>query len=423
MSMKCKECPNTKLGYVKSHGRKDAPIVIVGDMPSFEDKHYHKPFTGKVGLLIEEAIAKTNVNFDDILFMNVINCCYTTVAKIQPEAIQECSKRLFKEICAYNRTTIITLGKIAAEVILDKKVLIRSMAGTKEGNVWIVEHPVNVLMGNIRKNTFHNSFLRALRNDVTEAIEPQTIHITDPKKLPKLKGPIAIDIETTGFSARDDTIIVVGFGNTPELVYTVDEAMVRTPEFKYFLEGVTLVFQNGKFDKQFLDNYGINAKVAHDTMLMHTTLTEETGTHSLGAMARQYLGAKEYKSQTIKHIVEAGKKEGITTETLEGLHFRVALDTSYTLQLYYKFDQLMDKIDKRLYNLLLIPAQNMLADVENYGFYVNMDKYNEIAPTIEKEVAELRQKVVDIVKPWQATHEPEINPNSLISYMKLFIIG
>ena len=259
--------------------------------------------------------------------------------------------------------------------------------------------------------------------EITEAIKPEAVTLTstiihDLVLSLHSDTPLAVDIETTGFSSRNDRIVVVGISDTPSKVYTVDPTMLRHKLVKRFLEEHPLILHNGKFDVAFLKAYGIDAKVTHDTMLEHYTITEEKGTHSLDILSRDFLQAESYKAASVKHIVDAGASRKISQSTFDGLRDRVVLDTSYTMQLHNTFDYMIDDKSRYLLNKVLIPAQDFLRKVESRGIYINLDRFEEVADLVIEETQQAQDKALEHAQPFLRTGEV-VNLNSPIQIQPL----
>lgn len=84
---------------------------------------------------------------------------------------------------------------------------------------------------------------------------------------------IQIDSETDGRDAHINKLLCIQFGSEfLNCQIVVDAATIPVTKFKEILESKYLIFQNGKFDLQFLYNYGIHPTKVYDTMIVEQFL-------------------------------------------------------------------------------------------------------------------------------------------------------
>lgn len=84
---------------------------------------------------------------------------------------------------------------------------------------------------------------------------------------------IQVDTETNGRDAHVNQVLCIQFGNDSlDCRIVVDATSLSLVKFKEVLEAKYLIFQNGKFDLQFLYNYGIHPLKIYDTMIVEQFL-------------------------------------------------------------------------------------------------------------------------------------------------------
>ena len=118
---------------------------------------------------------------------------------------------------------------------------------------------------------------------------------------------IQCDTETDGRDAHINHLLCIQFGNdTLDVRIVVDLQYADLNLYKEILEEKMLVFQNGKFDLQFLYNYGIHPLKVYDTMIveqfLHLGYPAGSVSYSLKEIARRRLGVdldKTIRSQII----------------------------------------------------------------------------------------------------------------------------
>ncbi len=213
--------------------------------------------------------------------------------------------------------------------------------------------------------------------------------------------PMSCDIETTGLKPHSgDTTMQVGISWKPNhtlLFSTSDTWVALHPLFK--TRKIAWVFQNGKFDCQFLRRVGLPARVDEDVMLLHYLLDEHRGTHGLKTLATRLLGADEYAAELSPYL---GKKDEydfrkIPPDVLNEYH---AKDCDYTLQLYHLLKPQVEQ-DTQLYNVyrqILLPASELLIHVESRGIHINADCKETLRITLQQAKDDVTNEIQYLVQ-------------------------
>ena len=118
---------------------------------------------------------------------------------------------------------------------------------------------------------------------------------------------IQVDSETDGKDAHINKVLCIQFGNDSlDCRIVVDASTISLSVFKEVLEDKYLIFQNGKFDLQFLYNYNIHPLKVYDTMIveqfLHLGYPPGSMSYSLKEIAWRRLGVdidKTVRSQII----------------------------------------------------------------------------------------------------------------------------
>lgn len=118
---------------------------------------------------------------------------------------------------------------------------------------------------------------------------------------------IQADSETDGKDPHINKLLCIQFGNDKlDCRIVVDATTIDVRVFKNILEEKYLIFQNGKFDLQFLYNYNIHPLKVYDTMIveqfLHLGYPSGTISYSLKEIAKRRLGIdldKTIRSQII----------------------------------------------------------------------------------------------------------------------------
>jgi DNA polymerase-1 len=244
---------------------------------------------------------------------------------------------------------------------------------------------------------------------------------------------LACDIESSGLSWQDDWITELG------ITYEVNKSLIIPNDLLeneivqealadlFNNKDIDFLWQNGKFDSKFLKYiYNYNVRQDQDTILQHYTLDERKGTHSFTRLTQLYINAENYEDEFKELIPASGSYADAPADARRKY---LSKDTSYLLILHKLFNDLMDDDDRYLYKNVLIPASNMLIDVEMNGIKIDREQINVLDKRMTAEIKEFRSEIADIVDEagWNPegyiirtdakTRPEEFNPNA---YPQLF---
>lgn len=143
-----------------------------------------------------------------------------------------------------------------------------------------------------------------------ELFDNEVYSIIDTKKCLNLlldMPIIQVDTETNGKDAHVNQLLCIQFGSDKlDARIVVDLSTIDILIFKEVLESKYLIFQNGKFDLQFLYNYNIHPLKVYDTMIveqfLHLGYPAGSISYSLKEIAYRRLGVdldKTIRSQII----------------------------------------------------------------------------------------------------------------------------
>ena len=209
------------------------------------------------------------------------------------------------------------------------------------------------------------------------------------------------DTETTGIDPNNSELVGMSFSVRPHEAYYIPfpenyhETELILQEFKSVLEDrqIEKVGQNMKFDIAILKWYGIDVKTPmFDTMLAHYLIQPDMR-HNMDYLSEIYL---KYKPVPIESLI--GKKGSgqlsMRTVDTEIVKEYAAEDADVTLQLKNVFEPLLAESDTRkLFDEIEIPLIPVLASMEKEGVRIDAPVLNEYSGELEKEVAEIQEKI------------------------------
>lgn len=164
---KCLQCPLGLLGrtqVVFGTGNPDAKLMIIGEAPGKDEDLQGKPFVGRSGKLLTQALASLGVERADIFITNVVKCRPPENRKPTELESNTCKNLLlFKQIEIIQPHVICTLGTSAIEGLLGRRVEITKLRGQllqfHHATLIPTLHPAYIL----RKKSEFNTFLGDLR--------------------------------------------------------------------------------------------------------------------------------------------------------------------------------------------------------------------------------------------------------------------
>jgi DNA polymerase len=214
---------------MKPHGRFEKEILFVGEAPGATEDENGKQWQGRMGHVLEDALAKLGVDlFEDCASINSINCRPTNSegnnrAPTDKE-ISYCRPLVFNAIKGYKPKVVILLGGCAVTSLIgarwtkDIGTVSKWRGWTipdREFGCWICTtfHPSYIERSSKQPEiaTIWKSDLKAALSMVDKPFSKfkdestQIEIITDLNRLEALGDPIAFDYETTGLKPHDTT--------------------------------------------------------------------------------------------------------------------------------------------------------------------------------------------------------------------------
>lgn len=375
----CVEGSVTGLGSYKSG------VAIVGIAPGANEWKQKQPFIGQSGKVLDALLSSIGLSRGDIFITNVH--CQFNNSPSQYE-IDKCKARLDLELehariivpmgaIATSRFTNIPFNKVRGAVLYEavpSKIVIPCY------------HPSGVLQAS-DKPDLQNQMASDLSADfetIRFVLDGKTReYITYVKYelvLNSLRGQelldsfdrdelITLDLETDYEKELDQRIFdqkiqCIGVGYKDKIyVYAGDGLNVEWPiDLKYVTQNGWTFDMIGMWIK-----YGYQLPITEDTYAASYSLDERNrpGLHKLKNRARQYAGGNFYEEEEHKDLGEA-------------LYGYNALDISHTKYLINFFRPLQEEQDvRRVYEELLIPGANLLAEAQYYGLPIDFNALAE----------------------------------------------
>ncbi len=163
----CTACPlsQTRNCAVPGEGSAQARILFVGEGPGADEDREGRPFIGRAGELLNEGLGRAGLHREEVFITNMVKCRPPGNRNPTTEEMDACVSYLMAQIKILKPNLIVTLGKISAEYLLQRKVYITRENGhldfmRDETCVMTVLHPAYVLRNQTEE--VRESFFQAI---------------------------------------------------------------------------------------------------------------------------------------------------------------------------------------------------------------------------------------------------------------------
>jgi len=418
----CDDCPfgGPKVG---SKGDPASPIVFVAESPGLDEVRDGEPLIGPTGKVFHKFVPDDG----SVYVLNAMECYPARVLKEGTEgtrrmqaAAYSCRDRLLQKIEAYPHRLIVAMGNSAVRSltgIWDLKItkirgrLIESylaelgimpvihvaalMKGTGSFREWRedIQYAMELGLGGSPRPHL-KADVRIIPDDVTQGYVDALFEF-----LTWSSNELTADIETTGFSHINDRILSIGITPRNDLGISYCFYPHHLPLLRPHLEASTIqwCWHNGKFDVKFLRAAGIKAHVDDDTMLMSYTLDELGGIHDLETVSCDVLSAPDYKYMIKPYLPNKDSSYELVPPQI--LAEYQAIDTSNTAQIrpILRNRVRSDSALEKLYTRTLLPASEMLTEVEEAGICTDPERLDENEVYFADMKAEIGSEINELV--------------------------
>ena len=128
---RCRRCPlsRTRTKAVPGEGAPDASIMFVGEAPGGDEDQQGRPFVGAAGRLLTHLLKTIDLDRPAVFITNVVKCRPPGNRDPSPEEIDACNDHLLAQIALITPKVICTLGRFAAQTLIDKSLSISRQHG------------------------------------------------------------------------------------------------------------------------------------------------------------------------------------------------------------------------------------------------------------------------------------------------------
>lgn len=117
----CRLCPlaANRTRAVPGEGARDARVMFVGEAPGFDEDQQGRPFAGAAGRLLTGQLHNIGISREDVFITNTVKCRPPGNRNPQPSEIAACRDYLLAQIALIEPVVICTLGRFAAQTLID----------------------------------------------------------------------------------------------------------------------------------------------------------------------------------------------------------------------------------------------------------------------------------------------------------------
>lgn len=117
----------TRTNVVFGEGNPESPLMIVGEGPGATEDATGRPFVGRAGKMLDEALSASGMSRKHVFICNIVKCraCLVQGAKHinrppEPDEISACTSWLLKQVAIIKPLVILCIGAPSAKFIIKK---------------------------------------------------------------------------------------------------------------------------------------------------------------------------------------------------------------------------------------------------------------------------------------------------------------
>lgn len=171
----CTKCPLglSRTKFVFGTGNPHAEILFIGEAPGRDEDLSGIPFVGRAGQLLDKMLAAIDLKREDVYIANILKCRPPENRDPLPEESDACLPHLAEQIRLIAPKFICSLGRIAAQILLDTKVPLSKMRGhfydVGGAKMLVTFHPAALLRNpNFKRDAWED--LQLLRRTYDQAL-------------------------------------------------------------------------------------------------------------------------------------------------------------------------------------------------------------------------------------------------------------
>jgi DNA polymerase len=159
---RCEALVDSRSRIVDGVGPADADLLFVGEAPGANEDEQGKPFVGRSGDVLDDALRAGGLARTDVRITNCVRCRPPDNRDPRGAELANCRGYLDAEITQVDPALLVTLGKVPAEHLLGRDVAVTAEAGDVDDcdvggtryPVMLSVHPAATLYDPSQQETF-----------------------------------------------------------------------------------------------------------------------------------------------------------------------------------------------------------------------------------------------------------------------------
>lgn len=132
--LSCRKCPlhEGRTNAVPGEGSTEADLVFIGEAPGANEDRLGRPFVGRAGELLAKIITRgMKMTREEVYITNIVKCRPPGNRDPLPGEIEQCRPYLLRQLEILRPRVICTLGRFAAQCLLQTKAPISRLRGKR----------------------------------------------------------------------------------------------------------------------------------------------------------------------------------------------------------------------------------------------------------------------------------------------------
>ena len=125
----CQKCSlgSTRTNFVYGVGNPETDIVMIGEAPGADEDAQGEPFVGRAGQLLNKILEAIKLKREEVYICNILKCRPPNNRDPEPAEMKTCLPYLLKQLQLIKPKIILSLGRIAAQELLNTKETLASL--------------------------------------------------------------------------------------------------------------------------------------------------------------------------------------------------------------------------------------------------------------------------------------------------------
>ena len=141
--LECKKCRlhEGRQNVVIGEGPSDADIMLIGEAPGANEDKTGRPFVGRAGKILDEALEGAGLAREDVFIGNIVKCRPPSNRNPKKDEIASCTPFLDMQMASIRPKVLVPMGNFPTGYVMERFGLDRRRIGEVRGKIFDVETP------------------------------------------------------------------------------------------------------------------------------------------------------------------------------------------------------------------------------------------------------------------------------------------